>query len=379
MSKQQVTNEIEHLSEEQRNVLHKLRTSRIILPIILGLGVVAYLLWRQLDANPNSFDQINWTYTTFAWIFAAIFLLVLRHLAFSIRMYILSQGHFSLRKCIELIFIFEFSLSVTPTTLGGSAVSLFVMTQEKLSAARTATIVIYKVVLDTIFFIGTLPLLYLLSGSQMIRPGMADFWDLDWRARIFYFSYVAMAAYGTFFFYGLFINPLLIKKVLTGFTSLPFLNRWREGAERLGSEIVLASKEMQGIGWRQHMLAFLMTLIAWTCKFFLISCLIYGIGGTPMSFIRELLLYSRLESMFVIMAFSPSPGGAGFAEATFYPFLMDFIPNKGIAIVIAFIWRLMSYYAYLAAGAIIVPNWIRKVFLKNFQDSKKSSPVLPPK
>ena len=378
MSKPQATNEIEQLSEEQRNVLYKLRTSRIILPIVLGLSVVGYLLWRQLKANPDSFDKINWTFTTFAWIFTAFFLLILRHLAFSIRMHILSQGHFSLRKCIELIFIFEFSLCVTPTTLGGSAVSLFVMTQEKLSAARTATIVIYKVVLDTIFFVGTLPILYLLSGSQMIRPGMAHFWDLDWRARIFYFSYVAMAAYGTFFFYGLFINPLLIKKVLTGFASIPFLKRWREGAERLGSEIVLASQDMRNLDWKQHVLAFISTLTAWTCKFFLISCLIYGIGGAPLGFIRELLLYSRLETMFVIMAFSPSPGGAGFAEATFYPFLMDFIPDKGVAIVIAFIWRLMAYYAYLAAGAIIVPNWIRKVFLKNFQDNKKVSSSLPP-
>lgn len=378
MSKQQATDELEQLSEEQRNVLYKLRTSRIILPIVLGLSVVGYLLWRQLKASPDSFDKINWTFTTFAWIFTAFFLLILRHLAFSIRMHILSQGHFSLRKCIELIFIFEFSLCVTPTTLGGSAVSLFVMTQEKLSAARTATIVIYKVVLDTIFFVGTLPILYLLSGSQMIRPGMAHFWDLDWRARIFYFSYVAMAAYGTFFFYGLFINPLLIKKVLTGFASIPFLKRWREGAERLGSEIVLASQDMRNLDWKQHVLAFISTLTAWTCKFFLISCLIYGIGGAPLGFIRELLLYSRLETMFVIMAFSPSPGGAGFAEATFYPFLMDFIPDKGVAIVIAFIWRLMAYYAYLAAGAIIVPNWIRKVFLKNFQDNKKVSSSLPP-
>ena len=128
---------------------------------------------------------------------------------------------------------------------------------------------------------------------------------------------------------------------------------------------------MRNIGFKQHVLAFVCTITAWTCKFFLISCLIYGIGGQPMGFLRELLLYSRLETMFVIMAFSPSPGGAGFAEATFYPFLMDFIPNRGVAIVIAFIWRLMSYYAYLAVGAVIVPNWIRKVFLKNIKDKKK--------
>ena len=365
MSKQSVPNDLEQLTDEQRNVLRSLRASRMILPIILGLSVIGYMLWKQLQANPESFSKINWTTSTFLWIFLAFILLVLRHLAFSMRMYILSQGHFSFRKCIELIFIFEFSLCVTPTTVGGSAVSLFVMTQEKLSAARTATIVIYKVVLDTIFFIGTLPILYYISGSQMVRPGMADFWDTDWRARIFYISYVVMAAYGSFFFYGLFINPTLIKRLLTIFTSLPLLNRWKEGAERLGNEIILASQEMKNLAWNQHVWAFICTITAWTCKFLLISCLIYGIGGATLGVTREILLYSRLEAMFVIMAFSPSPGGAGFAEATFYPFLMDFIPDKGVAIVTAIVWRLMSYYTYLPLGAIISLNWVRKVFIKN--------------
>jgi hypothetical protein len=364
-------NELEQLTEEQRNVLRSLRSTRMILPIVLGLGVVGFLLWRQLSANPESFNKINWTGSTFFWIFLAFCLLILRHLAFSYRMYILSQGHFSFRKCVELIFIFEFSLCITPTTVGGSAVSLFVMTQERLSGARTATIVVYKVVLDTIFFIGTLPLLYLLVGPTMIRPGMEAFGDLDWRARIFYLSYIGMASYGTFFFYGLFINPVLIKRLLVAFTNIPLLTRFRVGAIRLGNEIVLASREMKNIGARQHFYAFFSTFLAWTCKFFLISCLIYGIGTTPLGFLRELQLYSRLESMFVIMAFSPSPGGAGFAEATFHPFLSDFVPEKGVAIVIAFVWRLMSYYGYLAAGAIIVPNWIRKVFLKNLKESRE--------
>lgn len=370
MSQTPINNELDHLTEDQRSVLRSLRSTRMILPIVLGLGVVGYLLWRQLKANPESFDKINWTGETFAWIFLAFVLLVLRHLAFSLRMLILSQGHFSFRKCVELIFIFEFSLCVTPTTLGGSAVSLFVMTQERLSAARTTTIVIYKVVLDTLFFVGTLPLLYMMSGARMVRPDMNYFWDLDWRARIFYLSYIGMACYGSFFFYGLFVNPVLIKKLLTSFTHLPFLNRWRARAERLGDEIILASQDMRNLRWKQHLAAFIATITAWTCKFFLISCLIYGITTTPLGFWREVLLYSRLESMFVILAFSPSPGGAGFVEATFYPFLSDFLPNTGVAIVVAFIWRLMSYYAYLAAGAIIVPNWIRRVFLKNLKDKQ---------
>jgi glycosyltransferase 2 family protein len=148
-------NELENLTEEQRSVLRSLRSSRVILPILLGLGAVAWLVLRNFDAS--KLRDIDWSGTTFMWIFIAIALLILRYLAFSVRMWILAQGHFTFRKCIELIMIFEFSLCITPTTLGGSAVSLFVLTQEKLSAARTTTIVLYKVVLDTLLFLCCLP------------------------------------------------------------------------------------------------------------------------------------------------------------------------------------------------------------------------------
>jgi hypothetical protein len=371
MSQSPEHNELEELSEEQRSVLRSLRASRMVVPILLGLGVVAWLVLRNFDFS--KLQNINWTVTTFLWIAAAITLLILRHLAFSLRMWILAQGHFSFIKCIELVLIFEFSLCITPTTIGGSAVSLFVLTQERLSAARTTTIVLYKVVLDTLFFIGTFPLLYAINGAQIIRPGMKSLSDVNGESTLFFMSYIGMISYGLFLFYGLFINPKLIKQFLVRVTSIPFLRRFRERAEHLGSEIVLASADMKNIGWRQHTAAFIATWTAWTCKFFLISCLIIGIDQPVMDAPREVLLYSRLQSMFIIMALSPTPGGAGIAEGLFYPFLHDFISNLEVATVIALIWRLMSYYAYLAAGAIIVPNWIRKVFLKNLRDKKLAS------
>ncbi len=352
---------MDNLTEDQQKVLHSMRVSRMILPITIGLCVVAYMLYRQYD--PVAFQKIHWTGRTFMWICISFTLLVMRHLAFATRMYILSHGHFSFKKCIELIFIFEFSLCVTPTTLGGSAVSLFVMTQEQLSAARTTTIVLYKIVLDSFFFISTLPLLFWVCGSKMIRPDMIDVFDIDWRARIFYLSYVGMMLYGSFFFYGLFINPTLMRRLLSWATSFPLMKRFHEKAIKLGDNLILAADEMKNIGWKRHLAAFLATWAAWACKFLLISALIVGIHHPPMDFQHGLLLYARLQAMFIIMAFSPSPGGAGFAEFVFGDFLSDFVNVPSVALIIALIWRVMSYYLYLAAGAIIVPNWIRKVFL----------------
>jgi uncharacterized membrane protein YbhN (UPF0104 family) len=85
-------------------------------------------------------------------------------------------------------------------------------------------------------------------------------------------------------------------------------------------------------------------------------------------------LYARLQAMFIIMAFSPSPGGAGFAEFVFGDFLSDFVNIPSVALIIALVWRVMSYYLYLAAGAVIVPNWIRNVFLQTHKDIENIEP-----
>jgi len=78
-----------------------------------------------------------------------------------------------------------------------------------------------------------------------------------------------------------------------------------------------------------------------------------------LDFGTQIRLYSRLESMFVIMAFSPTPGAAGFAELVFFGFIKDYVPFQGIALIIASIWRLFTYYAYLLIGTIVIPNWVR--------------------
>ena len=80
-----------------------------------------------------------------------------------------------------------------------------------------------------------------------------------------------------------------------------------------------------------------------------------------LDFGTQIRLFSRLEMMFVIMAFSPTPGGAGFAEIVFFGFIKDYVPLKGIALIIASVWRLLTYYSYLLIGTIIIPNWIRNI------------------
>jgi uncharacterized protein (TIRG00374 family) len=362
-------------NKKQEEVLSSIKINRVILPMLIGLGVIFYLFYKQFD--PTEFAKINWTLHTLFWLLMSIFFVVLRHLAYAARIKMLSQGAFTWKKAIELIFIWEFSSAVSPTSVGGSAVALFVISQEKIPAAKTTAIVLYTVVLDTIFFVGTLPLLLLIFGPEIIRPGLSSFSNLGPWGITFLTAYGVMLTYGAFFFYGLFINPNQLKRTAAGITSIPFLRRWRKQAIELGNNFIIASKELKSQKKRFHFRVFGATAAAWIFKFTLINCIIIAlVSSLSIDPLSQMKLYARLEAMFVIMAFSPTPGGSGFAEFVFGGFLSDFVPS-GIALVVASIWRLFTYYSYLFAGVVIIPAWLNKIILERKRAKELEETINP--
>jgi len=62
---------------------------------------------------------------------------------------------------------------------------------------------------------------------------------------------------------------------------------------------------------------------------------------------------------------SPTPGGSGIAEYFFPVFLREFIagPSGDLTTLVAFAWRLITYYPYLIIGAFTLPFWLRRVYL----------------
>jgi uncharacterized membrane protein YbhN (UPF0104 family) len=364
----------EQLNEEQKDALESIRLSRVIFPVVIGLGVVVYLLFREFDME--EFDKIPWSGHTFFWLGTAAFFLTLRHLAYSYRLRVLSDGQFSWLKCIQLIFIWEFSSAVSPTAVGGSAVAFFVIAQEKLSTAKTATIVLYTVVLDTLFFIISLPVLILILGFGVIHPSMSGFSDINSWAFSFMTFYSLMFSYGLLFYYGLFINPVQMKRLLVGFTYIKFLKRWRRDAIELGENMIATSGELKKQNWKYHLKAFLATSVSWASRFLLLLCLVIAlVPDLKLTFWDPLLLYGRQLSMFIIIAFSPTPGGSGIIEYVFGGFLGDFVPT-GISPVINFFWRSLTYYVYLMAGALVIPAWINSLIekrkLKRLEKEKES-------
>lgn len=348
--------------------INSIGLSKLIIPIIIGVFVIIYFLMRKFKWS--EFKTIPWTDYVYFWVGMSLFFLIIRHLAYAARLWILSEKEFTYFKCIELIFIWEFSSAVSPTAVGGSAAALFVLSQEKLATARVTAIVLYTAVLDTIFFVFTLPVLLILFGTHIIRPGLSGFSNLDTWGYSFIFAYIFMAIYGVIFFYGLFIKPEGLKRLVLWITSFKIFKRWREKAVKLGDDFVVASREMAGKGFGLGIPAFLATSVAWSSRFILLNFLIIAFErNLPLDLWTQGALYGRLEAMFVIMAFSPTPGSAGVAEILFNGFLSDYISNETSSSLIALIWRFFTYYSYLIIGAFIIPNWLRKVLKKKKNES----------
>lgn len=363
------------LNQKEKSTLKSVSNYKIVIPIILGIIVIGWLLWKQFDWN--ELDKIDWTFKVLFWIAIAILIFVVRHFVLSWRLKLLSDKHFSWRKSIELIFIWEFASAVSPTSIGGTAVALFFLAQEKLKSSKAITIVVYSIVLDTAFFIISFILLLTFVGPEIIRPGTYDFSLLDNYAISFFVVLFIMLTYGSVLFYGLFINPNKIKAIICLIASIPWLKRYKKYLRKVGDGMITASYELAHKNWIYHFKAFLATSLAWFMRFALVNAIIIGLISTVKTdFLSQILLYGRNQNMYIQTAFTPTPGASGFSEVMFGGFYSDFVP-VGVALLIAIIWRLITYYSYLFAGVIIVPNWIRKIINRRIRAKEDDQKLLP--
>ena len=136
--------DIYHDKEEE--VLKSLSLSKIVLPVLIGIIVILYMVFRQFDLN--EFQQIQWNGRLWYYLSIAVLVYVLRHIFYALRLKILSDHDFSFRHSVELVFIWEFASAISPTSIGGSAVAVFFLSQEKISGAKAVSIVLYTVIVD---------------------------------------------------------------------------------------------------------------------------------------------------------------------------------------------------------------------------------------
>ncbi len=352
-----------------RDILQTLSPTKIILPILIGLGVVGYMLARNL--NVDTFSNVNWSWAMLWWIALAVLLVCFRHFLLMYRIRRLTEYQLNWWQSFNIISIWEFGSAATPSVVGGTAVALFLLTKEKIKAGETITIVLFTIFLDGLFFILTVPILWLTVGKALLAPAYANpelqegiFWMY-----VFFIGYAFMCAYTVAIGYGLFVKPHSFRWFIIKMTKLPFLNRWQAQAQQTGDDIVFASAELKKKDRSFWLAGFWSTYSIWVIRFLILNCVMAALLVVG----SHLLLFGRQLMLYILMLLPLTPGGSGLAEVAFDKLLADFFTvekegittvNKGLSTIVVAIWRLITYYSYLILGVLVLPNWLRKVLGK---------------
>lgn len=344
--------------------VHKIKKyfsfKRVIIPIILGLAAGFWLVGDSFSSE--AFNTISWSWNVVFWLFLAVILIVIRDLAYIIRIRLLTDYQLGWRRGFITIMLWEFASSITPSVVGGSALALYIVNKEGISMGRTTAIVMITALLDELFFIIMVPVIFLFVGYEHIfTDNDFTFFGNTYNSQfVFIIGYLFIILLTSIIIYGVFIKPRGFKYILLAIFKLPFLRKWRQGAAKTGDDIIVTSTEMKGKPFSFWLKAFGATFFSWTARYWVVNCLIMAFMIMP----DNLLLYAKQLVMWVILLISPTPGGAGIAEFVFSDFLSEFI-TPGLGGALALLWRLLTYYPYIIIGVIILPGWIRKLKTKN--------------
>ncbi len=353
--------------ESNSNPFKSIRASRVIIPVVIGLGVVVFMFVREFD--PRAFDSMVFTWRSVLFLFFAVLLMMSRDIGYMIRIRVLTDNKLSWLQAFRVIMLWEFTSAVTPSAIGGTSVAILFINKEGLSLGKSSAVVMATSFLDELYFVIMFPLLLLIVNVHRMFAigGVAGGSYLN---EFFWFAIIGYSIkflYTLVISYGLFINPRGLKWLLLQIFRLSFLRKWRHNINEAGYEIIQSSKELVRKPFSFWLKAFGATFFSWTSRYWVVNMILLAFFVIP-SIGEHFLIFARQLVMWIMQLIAPTPGGSGFAEVIFTRYLSDFIPVSdpaiaaSIAIALALIWRLISYYPYLLMGVLIVPKWIKDKF-----------------
>ena len=332
------------------------RPIRIMIPIVIGLGVVGYFFYKDFDID--AFHHLTFSWRSALWLLLAVALMTGRDLGYMWRLRLLCGQRMKWKQAFRVIMLWEFTSAVTPSAVGGTSVAVVFVHKEGETVGRSSAIVMATSLLDEIYFILMFPLVLLFIGANdLFQVNSNSITNslllLSWIGYFLKLTWVLVLSYG------MFVSPKAISRLIVGVFKLPLLRRWKAGAEKAGNDIINSAAEFKQqslIFWAK---AFCSTFIAWTARYFVVNAIFMAFFVID----DHLLLFARHLVMWLVLLVMPTPGGSGFAELIFKSFMGGFIPYSGLTYGFALLWRLISYYPYLILGAIIFPRWIAAKFL----------------
>lgn len=364
-------NVIDAATDAEEKSLGKIKLRRAVYPIIIGLLVVGYMFWRDFD--PAVFGDTSFSWDSVLWLLLAFLCMFGRDLGYIIRLKVLSDGQLSWRQALRVIMLWEFTSAITPSAVGGTSVAIIYVHKEGISVGRSSAIVMLTSFLDELYFVIMFPLLLAIVGFDNMFDIASESGLLVKSLMTFALvGYVLKLIWVLVLSYGLFINPRGLKWLLMKIFRLRFLRKWYRDMNIVGTDIINSSREIRSKSFGFWTKAAASTFLSWSSRYLVANALVMAFFAVSDHF----LLFARQLVMWIMMLVMPTPGGSGFAELFFSSYCADLIDvplalQAGAAALIAFLWRGVTYYPYLAIGAVVFPRWLGRNFGKKRKKSKK--------
>jgi glycosyltransferase 2 family protein len=249
------------------------------------------------------------------------------------------------RDALRMTLAVDLGSAVSPTAVGGGFFKWGMLVQRGVSPGAAASITTFPTIEDAIFFTIALP--------------VAVFWTASWDLPVFAqiaeefrrnALLVSVVAAGIAFFTWLAIRWVLMGGLgsRTQRRSLHLLARARRrlrGTWRDAREVFrLIAKD----GKSRFALSLGLTAVQWTARYSVISALIAFLGAP----VQPVLFWLLQWVVFTLMAFIPTPGAAGGAEAIFFFIYSAFVPERVIGLATAG-WRFLTFYLQLGLASVL--------------------------
>ncbi len=330
----------------------------LVLSILLSLTSMGLLIYWTY--SPGLFDRLYWNRTP--GLFIALFVVALRIWFICAKIRYLSESRLSWIASLRVVLAWEFTSSVTPSTIGGGPMATYVMTREKLSLGQSSAIVIYAIMLDQLILVFVIPALMILGIFLPVVPENAGWVGHGAMVLI----YIMLLAYALFLTYGVFRNPYILKRTVNYVFSLPFLRKYRYKIAREAEVLESYSHELRKKPRSFVLNAFALSTLAWLAKVWLPAIVV-------LSFVPADVLLSFLRGMAMTLAgmFMPTPGGSGGLEGLYALFQGPLMPRREFLGIAVFMWRLISFYLVVGAG-LMAMSWYVNARVANRQNGKKT-------
>lgn len=336
---------------------------KVLIPVVIGLGVVVFMFMH--DARKENFAEV-WRDMHFGgrtvWFVIIAFICMFgRDFGLTWRFRALTDYQLNWNQAYKVDMLCEFTNCVTPSAVGGSSLGMVFLNTQGIEIGRATTLMITTLFLDELFFVVACPLIVAFTpANELFASGGTGF--SHGIKFTFWTIYCILALWTFILFTGIIWKPKWIKKVVTHISGWKLLRRWSSSLVGLADNMVATSVELKKKPFGFWCEVFAGTALAWTARFLVVNTLFFGL--IPRDDHYQWLILGRQFVIWVVLMVSPTPGGAGLSEWLFSEYYGDLVSTAGMALIMAVLWRVVTYYLYLLIGAMIVPGWLAKSLSK---------------